>query len=102
MHLLAWVGYDRVQRHSNPVVISSEEMICEIQIRTKLQDAWGDITHEFHYKAKCAGVENRVDEQLLAQISRRLADEDESLLMLRNAYQRFADEKVRSTDRHTK
>ena len=96
VHLLARVGYDCVQRQSNPVIISSEEMVCEIQIRTKLQDAWGDITHEFHYKAKCAGIENRVDEQLLAEISNRLADEDESLLMLRDVYQRFADEKARS------
>jgi len=91
--MLAKVGYDCVQKQGGAVVISSEEMICEIQIRTKLQDAWGDVTHEFHYKAQCAGVENRVDERILAEISTRLAKEDESLLALRDAYQRLADEK---------
>ena len=93
VHMLAKVGYDCVQKQGGAVVISSEEMICEIQIRTKLQDAWGDVTHEFHYKAQCAGVENRVDERILAEISTRLAKEDESLLALRDAYQRLADEK---------
>jgi len=91
VHLLANVGYDCVQKQDGSVVISSEEMICEIQIRTKLQDAWGDVTHEFHYKAKSAGVENEEDERILAEISKRLASEDESLLTLRDAYQRLAD-----------
>jgi len=82
-----------VQKQRGADVISSEDIICEIPIRTKLQDAWGDVTHEFHYKAQCAGVENRVDERILAEISTRLAKEDESLLALRDAYQRLADEK---------
>jgi len=93
IHLLARVGYDCVQKQGNSVVINSEEMICEIQIRTKLQDAWGDVTHEFHYKAKNAGIESSVDERILAEISKRLASEDESLRALRDAYQRLADEK---------
>jgi putative GTP pyrophosphokinase len=47
------ITYDSVQRDEKQQIrIVPEEMICEIQIRTKLQDAWGDITHEFHYKAK--------------------------------------------------
>jgi len=93
IHLLAKVGYDCVQKQGSSVSITSAEMLCEIQIRTKLQDAWGDVTHEFHYKAKRAGIESRVDERILAEISNRLASEDDALRALRDAYQRLADEK---------
>lgn len=99
IHLLANVGYDRVERKSDFVAISNEKMLCEIQIRTKLQDAWGDVTHEFHYKALSAGVNNNVYEKLLAEISNRLASEDESLLTLRDAYQQLAEEKLKNKTR---
>lgn len=39
IHLLANVGYDGVRRKGGEIVITDEAMICEIQIRTKLQDA---------------------------------------------------------------
>ncbi|MFO8085410.1 MAG: hypothetical protein R6U27_13945 [Desulfobacterales bacterium] len=94
IHLLANVSYDSVQRKNEQVIITDEAMICEIQIRTKLQDAWDDITHEFHYKAKTAGVYNKVYEKILSEIAIRLANEDCSLLTLRDAYQELADKKV--------
>jgi putative GTP pyrophosphokinase len=97
---LANVGYDSVRRENDgSVVISSEEMICEIQIRTKLQDAWGDVTHEFHYKAKNAGVDDQVYEKILFEISNRLANEDKSILALRNAYINLADKKLKNKTR---
>ncbi|KXZ73230.1 GTP pyrophosphokinase YjbM [Acinetobacter venetianus] len=99
IHLLAEVGYDSVQRKNSDVIIMSEDMVCEIQIRTKLQDAWGDVTHEFHYKAKNAGVDNKVYEQILSQISDRLANEDKSMLTLRDAYQELADDKTKNSTR---
>ena len=100
IHLLANVGYDSVRRENDgSVVISSEEMICEIQIRTKLQDAWGDVTHEFHYKAKNAGVDDQVYEKILFEISNRLANEDKSILALRNAYINLADKKLKNKTR---
>lgn len=99
IHLLANVGYDSVQRSGNDVEIRDEDMVCEIQIRTKLQDAWGDVTHEFHYKAKNVGVDNKVYEHFLSEISNRLANEDSSLLHLRKAYQELADEKLRNKTR---
>lgn len=99
IHLLANVSYDGVQRSGEHVVITDEDMICEIQIRTKLQDAWGDVTHEFHYKAKNAGVDNRIYEKILSEVSDRLANEDKSLLTLREAYQALADEKLRNKTR---
>lgn len=99
IHLSANVGYDSVQRSDERVVITDEEMMCEIQIRTKLQDAWGDVTHEFHYKAKNAGVDNKVYEKILSEIANRLANEDQSLLTLRDAYQSLADEKLQNKTR---
>ncbi len=90
IHLLAHVGYDSVQRKNEKIVITDETMVCEIQVRTKLQDAWDDITHEFHYKAKGAGIDDKVYEKKLSEIAERLANEDYSLLTLRNAYQELA------------
>jgi len=66
-------------------------IISEIQIRTKLQDSWAEITHEFHYKAKYAGVNNPTYESLLGDISDRLAIEDKTLLKFRDAYGKLAE-----------
>ena len=96
IHLLADVRYDGIKRHNEGVDISDEALVCEIQIRSKLQDAWGDVTHEFHYRAKSAGVNNELYENLLSQIATRLASEDGSLLTLRDAYQKLADEKMKN------
>lgn len=99
IHLLAEVGYDSVQREEDDVAIKSVDMVCEIQIRTRLQDAWGDMTHEFYYKVKNAGVDNRVCERILSEISDRLANEDKALLTLREAYQALADDKLKNKKR---
>ncbi len=95
IHLLADVGYDRVHRSGREVEIQDGSMVCEIQIRTMLQDAWGQITHEFHYKAQSAGVNNRFYERILAEIASRLCNEDNSLLTLRDAYQDLAKEQIK-------
>ena len=65
-------------------------IISEIQIRTKLQDSWAEITHEFHYKAKYAGINNPTYESLLGDISERLAIEDKTLMKFRDAYGKLA------------
>lgn len=96
IHLIANIAYDSVQRVNGKVGISAEEMKCEVQIRTKLQDAWGDVTHEFHYKAKNSGVNDGDLESLLSDISDRLATEDKTLIKFRKAYQRLADEKTKN------
>jgi putative GTP pyrophosphokinase len=93
IHLLADVSYDSIKRVKQKVEFSSESITCEIQIRTKLQDAWGDITHEFHYKAKEMGIGNNDYEDLLADISHRLEVEDRTLIKFRKAYQKMADDK---------
>ncbi|GAA5188336.1 GTP pyrophosphokinase [Ferrimonas gelatinilytica] len=90
IHLTAHVSYDCVQGDEAAAKIVAAEIPAEIQVRSKLQDAWGDITHEFHYKAKGQGLEQQAYEQVLAEIAARLAEEDGALMQIRNAYQRLA------------
>ena len=100
LHLLTNITYDSVQRNEKGVIsVKPEKMICEIQIRTKLQDAWGDITHEFHYKAKNLGVDDKNLEDFLSDISDRLLQEDRTLIKFRNVYQTLADNKQKSGKR---
>jgi putative GTP pyrophosphokinase len=89
------VPYDSVQREKEIVVVKPERILCEIQIRSKLQDAWGDITHEFHYKAKARGVEDKNLEAFLADVSDRLYQEDRTLMKFRDTYQRLSDAKTK-------
>jgi len=99
IHLLINVPYDSVKREREKVVLKVNSITCEVQIRTKLQDAWGDITHEFHYKAKNYGVNSEGYETLLADISDRLFLEDKTLIKFRNVYQQLADEKLKTGKR---
>lgn len=62
-------------------------MVFEVQVRTKLMDTWADLTHEFHYKAKNIGVDNKQLEEVLRAQANRLFSEDESFLAMRNVYQ---------------
>lgn len=95
IHLVSHIGYDSVKRNDKQQVeVVSQHMRCEVQVRTKLQDAWGDITHEFHYKAKNVGVSNSHLEGLLCDVSHRLANEDSTLMKFRDYYQQLADEKL--------
>lgn len=75
-----------------------QKIISEIQIRTKLQDSWAEITHEFHYKAKYAGVNNPTYESLLGDISDRLAIEDKTLMKFRDAYGKLANGNKEKTE----
>ena len=64
-------------------------MIWEIQIRTKLQDAWAEFTHEVHNKIPS---EFQADyETAIADIASRLAAEDRSALAVRDILQRQAE-----------
>jgi putative GTP pyrophosphokinase len=64
-------------------------MICEIQIRTKLQNAWAEFTHEVHSKIPS---EFQADyETTIAEIARRLAAEDRSALAVREILQSQAE-----------
>jgi putative GTP pyrophosphokinase len=91
IHLLADVSYDRVKTHRKRRTVVEETMICEIQIRTKLQDAWAEFTHEVHSKVP---VEFQADyETAIAEIASRLAAEDKAALAVRDILQRQAEKK---------
>lgn len=87
IHLFAEVSYDRVKSENKEIKIVPEDMIFEVQVRTKLMDTWADLTHEFHYKAKNVGVNNTQLEEVLRAQANRLYSEDESFIAMRNVYQ---------------
>lgn len=93
IHLLANIPYDSIKSLDGKPSVIVDKIVCEVQIRSKLQDAWGDVTHEFHYKAKLHGVENDDMEDFLADISDRLATEDKTIIKFRKVYQRMAESK---------
>lgn len=94
IHVFADVTYDRVKTIDDDVDIVPQEMLCEVQVRSKLQDAWGDITHEFFYKAKNVGVSHAEYEGLLSSLADNLAVQDKTFMKFRNAYQKLIDEKM--------
>jgi len=66
-------------------------MICEIQIRSKLQNAWSEFTHEVHCKVP---VEFQADyDTTIADIAGNLAIEDKSALVVREILQKLAERK---------
>lgn len=99
LHVFAEVPYNRVKRVGKKVTVVTDHILGEIQIRSKLQDAWGDITHEFFYKAKTVGVKEENLEQFLADVASRLALEDQTLKKFRDTYQNMAEAKLRKGTR---
>lgn len=51
----------------------------EIQIKTKLQETWGDLSHEFYFKTKTKAIVNEKYESFLKNSADRLFDEDKTL-----------------------
>lgn len=72
IHVLTDLNYDRARKsESGALEIRSGQFVCEIQIRTKLQDAWGEFTHEMQHKAEPLPEHYST---LVAEIAHRLAD----------------------------
>jgi putative GTP pyrophosphokinase len=91
IHLLADISFDRVKTYKKRRTVVEDSMICEIQIRTKLQDAWAEFTHEVHCKVP---AELQADyETAIAEIAHKLAAEDRSALAVRDILQRQAEKK---------
>ena len=91
IHILADVSYDRVKSHKKRRTVVEDKMICEIQIRTKLQNAWSEFTHEVHNKVP---TEFQSDyDRAIADIASNLAVEDRSALAVRDILQRQAEQK---------
>jgi len=91
IHLLADVSSDRVKTYRNRRTVVEDRMICEIQIRTKLQEAWAEFTHDVHCRVP---AEFQADyESAIADIASRLAAEDRAALAVRAILQRQAEKK---------
>jgi putative GTP pyrophosphokinase len=95
IHLHARIAYESMSTRNCEVKLDPQRILCEIQVRTKLMDAWADLTHEFHYKAKGLGIEDRHLEQVLEAQSKRFLSEDESFVAMRNLYQKMIETRMR-------
>jgi len=91
IHVLADISYDRVKTYKKRRTVVEDRMICEIQIRSKLQNAWSEFTHEVHCKVP---VEFQADyDTTIADIAGNLAIEDKSALVVREILQKLAERK---------
>jgi putative GTP pyrophosphokinase len=91
LHILADVSYDRVNTDQQESTVVEDQMISEIQIRTQLQNAWSEFTHEVHCKVP---VEFQIDyDSAIADIAKNLAVEDNSALTVRKILQKRAEKK---------
>lgn len=89
IHLHGQIFYESMTSEKGDIKLVPEKLTCEIQVRTKLMDAWADLTHEFHYKAKDVGIEDAHLEKVLESQAKRLFSEDESFVAIRNMYQKM-------------
>ena len=95
IHILADILYDAVvKENSESIKVDQRDFVCEIQIRTRLQDFWGDLTHEFHYTGKDFGENQSNYEKLVSEMANRFEAEDHSTFALRNLYQTIAEENL--------
>jgi len=82
IHLLCNVTYDQVVHQRQKHEIIAGKMICEIQIRTLFQDAWGELTHQMQYKVAEKYQEKYND--LVASLAESLAAEDRATASIRD------------------
>jgi putative GTP pyrophosphokinase len=90
IHIHAKISYESMSTSNCQVKLSPQKLLCEIQVRTKVMDAWADLTHEFHYKAKMLGAEDKHLEKMLEAQAKRFFSEDESFVAIRNLYQKMS------------
>jgi putative GTP pyrophosphokinase len=86
IHLLSDVTYDRIIHKGNKHEIVAGKMTCEIQIRTIFQDAWGELTHQMHYKI--AEPERSKYNELVSSLADRLFTEDKAAVTIRKIIQK--------------
>lgn len=86
IHLFTDLTYDRLNNKGKSL-LSSNDIVCEIQIRTKIQDVFGDLTHEFHYKdGQKLNKSFKKIEDILVNQANRLALEDNAFMILRDIF----------------
>lgn len=81
IHLLSDVTYDQVVHKGRTKRIVAGKMTCEIQIRTLFQDAWGELTHQMHYKIP--EPERTPYNELVSSLADRLFIEDKAAMAIR-------------------
>jgi putative GTP pyrophosphokinase len=86
IHLLSDVTYDQIIHNGNKHEIVAGKMTCEIQIRTMFQDAWGELTHQMHYKI--AEQERSKYNELVSLLADRLFTEDMAAVTIRKLIQK--------------
>lgn len=94
IHILCDVAYDQIVYQDNTHRIITGHMTCEIQIRSLFQDAWGELTHQMHYKM--AEPERLQYNELVASLANRLSDEDRTATAIRKLLQEKDGQKRRS------
>jgi len=89
IHILAdiWRNNTNNEKNSDEIKPGILNFVCEIQLRTVLQDFWGNLTHEFHYTGNEFGDNQDLYEKLVSEMADRFASEDEATFALRNLYQ---------------
>jgi len=94
IHVLGDVTYDQVVHKGGKHQIIAGKMTCEIQIRTIFQNAWGELTHQMHYKI--AEQERIKYNELVSSLADRLNEEDRAAVAIRKVMQKEKD-KARRT-----
>jgi len=94
IHALAEVAYDQVVRKGDRHGIVTGSMTCEIQIRTLFQDAWGELTHEMHYKID--PIKSTPYNELVSALAERLALEDNAAMAIREVLRKAKGRKHRA------
>ena len=89
IHVLADISYDRVKTFKERRTVVEDRMIGEIQIQSKLQNAWSDFTHAMYIKNPAEFQEDY--ETAIANIASRLSVEDNSALAVRDILQKQAE-----------
>jgi len=93
IHLMADFTYDSVTGDDGCHQLTPRTMVCEIQIRTRLQDAFGQLTHDFPYKSSALEIGAQYQE-MVARMAESLDEQDRAACQIR--------EIVRSVYQHEK
>jgi putative GTP pyrophosphokinase len=95
IHILANILHDAVEKNKiDSIKVDQQAFVCEIQIRTKLQDFWGELTHETHHTGKEFGKNQNTYEKLVSEMANRFAAEDYLTFQLRSLYQTIIEENL--------
>lgn len=94
IHILSDVTYDQIVHQGNKHRIVTGKMTCEIQIRSLFQDAWGELTHQMHYKNP--EQERSKYNELVASLADRLSKEDKAAMAIRKLLQKESGKRQRT------